>query len=291
MPIAGPSLPVDGETLAIEIAALLSHYRSLYRRAAFGFLGTDAYPRLLPLTRAAVSATVKLSANHARIVSSAFGELGVLAASMKVDAADLMAVCTDTLQRCERHIGRACPALARADGWVSHWTTLNSVACRAAIFGHGRASFSSDDGWLVALHDASVPRIKGVSACDVAADELSGESLVVAASERVDVGDSAVIATDVSGTILYWNERASNLYGWTLAEVRGQNILDVTPSLQSRNEAERVMRELLGGRPWSGDFICKKKGGTPLRAHVTDLPVSREGQIVGILGLSAGRYA
>jgi PAS domain S-box-containing protein len=278
---------VDIETLAREIAALLSHYRSARGRDTFSFLGTDPYPRLLSLTRATVDATIRLDANHSPAVSRAFAELGALAPTL--DGASLMVACTDTLQLCERHIGRACPDLLSDAAWIPHWTNLNLVACRGAIFGQRRRSFTSETEWAQTLDDASVPRLTGVRGCRVGSDDDSGEELILAASSRVDGGIDAVIGTNVSGTIVYWNRRATDLYGWSASEVMGENIIDVTPSLQSRRDAELIMRELLSGRPWSGQFLCKAKSGNPLRTYVTDIPVFRLREIVGVLGLSGPR--
>ena len=50
------------------------------------------------------------------------------------------------------------------------------------------------------------------------------------------LGD-AVIATDLNGSIVFWNLAAERLYGWRASDVEGRNILDVTPSSQSRAAA------------------------------------------------------
>ena len=96
-----------------------------------------------------------------------------------------------------------------------------------------------------------------------------------------------MIATDTNGTILYWNRVATRLYGWESAEVMGRSVVDVTPVTQARQEAEAIMRRVLGGRPWSGAFNLRDKGGALLRAWVTDIPVERDRRVVGIVGLSS----
>jgi len=53
---------------------------------------------------------------------------------------------------------------------------------------------------------------------------------VLRAAREHDKGREAVIATDAAGTIVYWNEQASFLYGWEPEDVLGRNVLDVTPT-------------------------------------------------------------
>jgi PAS domain S-box-containing protein len=107
------------------------------------------------------------------------------------------------------------------------------------------------------------------------------------AARGLDVGEAAVIATDTNGTILYWNEAATVLYGWRSAEVQGRNVLDVTPVLQNVAEATAIMGTVLSGVAWSGRFDVRDKDGRQMQVHVTDLPVLHHGRVVGIVGLSS----
>lgn len=105
-------------------------------------------------------------------------------------------------------------------------------------------------------------------------------------ASRLDAHGGAVIATDAAGTILFWNDAACELYGWSGSEVLGANILSVTPTYTSSEEAAEIMECLRQGRPWSGRFLVKRRDGRPLVAHVTDIPVMERGEVVGILGIS-----
>jgi PAS domain S-box-containing protein len=102
----------------------------------------------------------------------------------------------------------------------------------------------------------------------------------------MDSGDSAVIATDNAGTILYWNATAESLFGWRSEEAVDRNVVDVTRGQQSAAEAESIMRELLAGKPWTGTFLVRQRDGTPMVVHVTDVPVLVDGAVVGIVGVS-----
>jgi PAS domain S-box-containing protein len=97
----------------------------------------------------------------------------------------------------------------------------------------------------------------------------------------------AVIVTDLAGTITYWNDSAVELYGWPASEALGQNILNVTPSNTTREQAAAILACLAQGERWSGELVVQRRDGTTFPAYVTDTPVwDAAGQAVGIIGLS-----
>ena len=100
--------------------------------------------------------------------------------------------------------------------------------------------------------------------------------------------DQAVIATDLHGAITYWNRAAEQLYGWESAEVLGRNILDITPTEQSVEEAQEIMTLLRVGQTWSGEFSVRHRSGRSFPALVTDTPIlDDDGQLIGIIGVSS----
>ena len=97
----------------------------------------------------------------------------------------------------------------------------------------------------------------------------------------------AIIATDIKGNITYWNFAAEQLYGWTETEVLGRNIVDVTPAETSREQAENILKKLIAGESWSGEFLAKRRDGTAFPAIVTDAPITNDkGEFIGIIGVS-----
>jgi PAS domain S-box-containing protein len=104
----------------------------------------------------------------------------------------------------------------------------------------------------------------------------------------LDTVEQAVIATDLAGTITYWNHHAERLYGWEAAEAIGRNILEVTPAETSQGQAAEIMSRLAAGETWSGEFNVRRRDGTSFPAMVTDTPIQDEsGSLVGIVGVSA----
>src|SRR5665213_30089 len=119
-----------------------------------------------------------------------------------------------------------------------------------------------------------------------AALRLQEEQNLFKASLLATVGQ-AIIATALDGSVIYWNKAAEKIYGWSAGEAIGNNIIDLTPSVQSREEANEIMNELKKGNSWSGEFLVQRKDGSNFPAFVTDSPVyDHKGTLVGIIGVS-----
>ena len=84
---------------------------------------------------------------------------------------------------------------------------------------------------------------------------------------------AAIIITDATGIVTYWNRFAEKLYGWTVAEVVGRNIVEITVTPESEQVAQQHMAALIAGNTWSGDFDVRCKSGKLLPALVTLSPL------------------
>ena len=103
----------------------------------------------------------------------------------------------------------------------------------------------------------------------------------------LDAVPAALIATDVSGTIIYWNSFAERLYGWSAKDVLGRNILEITVPDEWEKEGAEIMALLGQGKSWSGEFKVKRKDGTIFCASVTDSPIFDDhGTLLAIIGMS-----
>lgn len=97
----------------------------------------------------------------------------------------------------------------------------------------------------------------------------------------------AIIATDINGTVLYWNKAAETLYGWTAEEAMNKSIIELTPSYQTKEDAIQIMQWLSEGKSWSGEFLVKKKDGKSFPALVTNSPFfDKDGTVAGVIGVS-----
>ncbi|MEO6723550.1 MAG: PAS domain S-box protein [Ferruginibacter sp.] len=97
----------------------------------------------------------------------------------------------------------------------------------------------------------------------------------------------AIIATDLEGKIIYWNNGAEKMYGWTVIEASGRNIAEITPSLQAWEKEDAIMKVLQQGNSWSGEFMVTRKDGVNFPVFVTNSPIyDQEGKLTGIIGVS-----
>jgi PAS domain S-box-containing protein len=103
-------------------------------------------------------------------------------------------------------------------------------------------------------------------------------------AQLLDAVEQAVIATDAAGIITYWGRFAETLYGWRADEVLGRPILEITPVDEA--EALPIMAQLLRGESWSGEFATRRRDGTPFIAHVSDSPIRRGDEVIGVVGIS-----
>jgi two-component system, cell cycle sensor histidine kinase and response regulator CckA len=95
-----------------------------------------------------------------------------------------------------------------------------------------------------------------------------------------------IIVTDAAGIVTYWNEAATNLYGWTAEEMCGQPLLNRFPE-EARASVGDLTRQVAAGHDWNGEFEDYHKDGSRIWI---DARVSRicnaSGQLIGIIGTS-----
>lgn len=103
----------------------------------------------------------------------------------------------------------------------------------------------------------------------------------------LDAVAQAVIATDLHGTVIFWNSFAERLYGWPAAEALGANVLDLTPSPALKEKAGEILERLKAGQSWAGEFEMQRRDGTLFPAMVNDSPIINDkGELIGIVGVS-----
>ncbi|KAI3866233.1 hypothetical protein MKX03_031292 [Papaver bracteatum] len=105
--------------------------------------------------------------------------------------------------------------------------------------------------------------------------------------QHFDILDSigqSVHAFDLKGRITYWNKAAEKLYGFSVSEILGQNLLELLTDVQNHDEALEIIRKNSTGQNWTGIFPVKNRTGERFEVIVTNSPFYDDnGNFVGII--------
>lgn len=100
-----------------------------------------------------------------------------------------------------------------------------------------------------------------------------------------DVPD-AVIGTDLSFVIRFWNRAAERMYGWRAVEVVGKSFNEIPRFVDPQNPPERVLKHILRHGNWSSDTTQLRKDGIPVQIHASvSLMTDGKGNPAGLIGI------
>ena len=134
------------------------------------------------------------------------------------------------------------------------------------------------------LDDPAVGGVVVVSR-DVTERKEAEERLRLQAQLLGAVGE-AVIALDADRKVVYWNRAAEEMYGFSAEEAVGRRLMDRVVPEDLRTHAEEVMASVRAGLSWKGEFVVRRRDGTPLTVEATNTPVlGEDGEQVGVLGV------
>ena len=88
--------------------------------------------------------------------------------------------------------------------------------------------------------------------------------------------EQAIIATDLEGIVIYWNQFAEKLYGWTSTEAIGRHVMELTTPEQMTEEALDIMSRLRQGESWTGEFNVQGRDGTTFPVQIINSPINDE---------------
>lgn len=119
------------------------------------------------------------------------------------------------------------------------------------------------------LDEPDVGRIVG-NLRDVTERKEAAEALLFHGTLLAAVGE-AVVAVDNGGHILYWNDAAEALYGWSAEVAAGQRFDLLVPTAPGWEVP--AADEILGGRSWSGELRVVARSGQVVPILSTARPV------------------
>jgi PAS domain S-box-containing protein len=103
----------------------------------------------------------------------------------------------------------------------------------------------------------------------------------------LDAISRAVVATDTSGRIMYWNRGAERLYGWSAEEVLGRDIVELLVPQSLVGQATEILEKVGVGEEWSGEFLIRHKDGHTHEIAIVHRAVfDDEGHVVAVVGES-----
>ena len=150
----------------------------------------------------------------------------------------------------------------------------------------GETLYVIDQGLIIRNEKGEAQRMVGAMT-DITELKKSEKEIKFKANLLKTIGQAA-ISTDLNGVVNYWNHAAETIYGWTREEAIGINILDLTPSLGFRNQANQIMEVLRKGQSWQGEFQVRKKDGTRFPVRISNSPVyDEDNNLSGMLGISS----
>jgi PAS domain S-box-containing protein len=122
-------------------------------------------------------------------------------------------------------------------------------------------------------------------------DDIQERNLIEAKmalqASLLDQVQNAIIATDLEGTIIYWNQYAQTLYQWKAEDALGNNVINFFVPVDQQNLAEEIVYEVINKGYWEGEFTTSRKDGSILPIHVFDTLIrDQAGNPIGLVGIS-----
>jgi len=240
-------------------------------RASY-FLSADLYPEIKRFKLALQDSGVELcnmSKDLGHVSAPELYRIGELADRVEMSAA--------TLRSWERRYGLF--SSLRSPGGQRLYTSADLERVQ-------RVRGLVDAGWTVGGAVAATDQDAGANA-NASSPAGSAHSSGDFHRRMLDVIDQAVITTDASGRIIFWNAAAERLYGWPAEEVVGHPILDVVTGPEDQAEAAAIVEDLQRGLTWTGRFPVRRRDGTTINPIVRDTPLrSPAGEIEALVGVS-----
>jgi PAS domain S-box-containing protein len=98
----------------------------------------------------------------------------------------------------------------------------------------------------------------------------------------------AIIGTDLSLVITYWNKAAEKIYGWKQEEVLGRSSKDVIRSEMTQDQREAIYKEILSGQPVYTELVQYTKDDQKLIIEGYTIPLmDSDGKITSIVAINS----
>ena len=184
--------------------------------------------------------------------------------------------------------------LERADGTrfeAEHSPLMRAIAA-GRVYRNEEEAFTRGDGTPFPVSYASSPLraddklVGAVLVFHDIRERRSAEDRLRFQANLLEAVGQAVIATDLSGRVTYWNRAAAMTYGYSPMEAVGMHVLDLSPP-EARDRKRAIYQGLMSGVPWSGDVTALRADGSTFDASLSLTPLrDASGRIVGLIGIA-----
>jgi len=120
-------------------------------------------------------------------------------------------------------------------------------------------------------------------------DRVEREERIRFQASLLEAVGQAVIATDMSGAVIYWNSAAERLYGWSAEEVAGRSVVELTTvDGHSASDGDENLQDLASTGAWTGEREVRRRDGSTFLALVSNSMIrDASGTAIGIIGTSS----
>jgi two-component system cell cycle sensor histidine kinase/response regulator CckA len=87
-------------------------------------------------------------------------------------------------------------------------------------------------------------------------------------AELLDKATDAILVCDLDNVIVYWNESAGRIYGWTAAEAIGKDMMEVLFHAKPPSQVHEMMKNVDERGEWTGELQQLTKNDKPLIVQV-----------------------
>lgn len=116
--------------------------------------------------------------------------------------------------------------------------------------------------------------------------QKNAEKKIIQLSKGIEQNPAAIVITNINGNIEYVNERFSDISGYTVDELLGQNPRILKSGFTPEIEYKKLWKTITAGNEWRGDFLNKKKNGDLFWESALISPIRDDmGEIINFIGI------
>lgn len=189
--------------------------------------------------------------------------------------------------------GRANPAPPAPEGIAAHWKRGIDGVFATGETQHlencaqldGKPIYSETAMFPIRDADGSLFAV-GIFDHDVT-ERKRAENILRRQAQIINQIHDSVIATDIDGTITFWNDGAKQMFGYSSEEATGRHISLLYPRPKYRSIRQKVVAHLRAREVYEAEVLRRKKSGELIHIHlILSLLQDRDGETIGLVGYS-----